>query len=424
VNALLAVAVLSLMLPIRTETALVLVRPFEFLIALGLLGWPLIAARRGVHVPVGLLLLLPYFLWHVASATVGGQQNTAREALQVVVVTLFAFLLAQEAPRLDMTRLSRRLLLGMAAIAAGTILWHIAHGYWVGWKQLPDPRLAFVFLPVLLAGLILFAEGRRRRTLQFVWAGMFPLLVMSGERKALVIYLILTALLFARGRLALIAPALVAAFVGLVLLSTVVENPYLQKQIRTLVEPAGTGNYQYVLSTGDYLPGDTPSDVQRAFARHNSRQMFAEHPLFGVGTNQYIEIVDETYPNLPKELGLEIHGEFQRILTENGLVGLSLYLLVWVAAWARLSRVLRGAVDHGRLTRTQARVLPLLLFIPFALFVGTEASGTRAFVGVIVVSLLPELVGGALARAPRPVPLRFGLPDRPSPAVPVAGGAS
>ena len=165
-----------------------------------------------------------------------------------------------------------------------------------GLEAAPDLRLAFVFLPVVLAGLILFAEGRRRRTLHFVWAGMFPLLVMSGERKALVIYLILTALIFARGRLALIAPALAAAFVGLVLLSTVVENPYLQKQIRTLVEPAGSGNYEYVLATGRYLPGDTPSDVQRAFARHVSRQMFAEHPLFGVGTNQYLEIVDETFP--------------------------------------------------------------------------------------------------------------------------------
>jgi hypothetical protein len=204
----------------------------------------------------------------------------------------------------------------------------------------------------------------------------------------------------------------------------VVENPYLQKQIRTLVEPAGSGNFEYVLATGDYLPGDTPSDVQRAFARHNSRQMFAEHPLFGVGTNQYIEIVDETYPNLPQELGLEIHGEFQRILTENGLVGLSFYLLVWAAAWARLARVLRGAVDRGRLTRTQARVLPLLLFLPLALFVGTEASGTRAFVGVIIISLLPELVSGALARASQPVPLRTGFAARPSPAVPVAGGAS
>ncbi len=421
-NALLAAAVLSLMLPIRVETGLILMRPFEFLIAIGMLGWPLIAARRGVGVPGGLLLLLPYLTWHVASASVGGPRNTAREALQVFVVTMFAFLLAQEAPRLDLKRFSRRLVLGMAGIAAGTILWHIAHGYWVGWKQIPDPRLVFVFLPLLLAGLILFAESERRRALLFVWAGMLPLLVMSGERKALVIYLILTALVFARGRLALIVPALAAAFVGLLLLSTVVENPYLQKQIRTLVEPGGTGNYEYVLATGRYLPGDTPSDVQRAFALHVSSQMFAEHPLLGVGTNQYEAFVDETYPNAPQELRLEIHGEFQRILTENGLVGFSLYMLIWAAAWARLARVLRRAFDRGRLTSAQVRVLPLLLFIPLALFVGTEASGTRAFVGVIVISLLPELVSGALAGDRRPVLLRSAAAARPMPAFHLAGG--
>jgi hypothetical protein len=424
VNALLALAVLSLMLPIRMETGFILVRPFEFLIALGMLGWPLIAARRGVRVPTGLLLLLPYFLWHVASATVGGPRNGAREGLQVLVVIFFAFLLAQEAPRLDVTRLSRRLLLGMAAIAAGTILWHIAHGYWVGWKEIPDPRLVFVFLPLLLAGLILFAEAEKRRRLHFVWAGMLPLLVMSGERKALVIYLILSVLLFARGQLALIAPGLAAAFAALLLLSTVVENPYLQKQIRTLVDPGGTGNYEYVLATGQYLPGDTPSDAQRAFSLHVSSQMLAEHPLLGVGTNQYEEIVRETYPTAPKELLLAIHGEFQRILTENGLVGFSLYVLIWTAAWVRLRDALRRALARGRLTGAQARVLPLLLFIPLALFVGTEASGTRAFIGVIVISLLPELVSGAFAQARTPIPLRSGLPARPKPAFQPAGGAS
>jgi hypothetical protein len=424
VSALLTIAVLSLMLPLRMETGLMLMRPFEFLIALGMLGWPLIAARRGVRVPAGLLVLLPYFLWHVASATVGGPRNTAREGLQVLVVTLFAFLLVQEAPRLDAKRLAGRLLLGIAAIAAGTILWHVAHGYWVGWKQLPDPRLAFVFLPPVVAGLILFADAPTRRTLHVVWVGIFPLLLMSGERKALVIYLILTALLFARDRLALIAPAVAAAFVGLLLLSTVVENPYLQRQIRTLVEPGGTGNYEYVLATGRYPPGDTPSDVQRAFSLHVSRQLFAEHPLAGVGTNQYEVIVGETYPNAPQELRLEIHGEFQRILTENGLVGFSLYVLIWAAAWARLSRVLRGALARGRLTRTQLRVLPLLLFIPLALFVGTEASGSRAFVGAIVISLLPELVSGALARARQPLVLRSGFAVRPASAFHLAGEAS
>lgn len=423
-NALLAVAVLSLMLPIRMETGLILVRPFEFLVALGMLGWPLIAARRGVRVPTGLLLLLPYLTWHVLSATVGGPRNTVREALQVFVVTMFAFLVAQEAPRLDMKRFSWRLLLGIAAIALGTIVWHIAHGYSVGWKQVPDPRLSFVFLPLVLAGLILFAEAERRRRLHFVWVPLFPVLLMSGERKALVIYLILSALLFARGRLALIVPALAAAFVGLLLLSTVVENPHLQRQIRTLVDPGGTGNYQYVLATGRYLPGDTPSDVQRAFALHRSSQMFAEHPLLGVGTNQYEAMIRETYPNAPGDMQLAIHGEFQRILTENGLVGFSLYVLIWAAAWVRLRDGLRRALARGRLTGAQARVLPLLLFIPLALFVGTEASGTRSFIGVIIISLLPELVSGAVAQARMPMPLRSGLPAHPNQAFQLAGAAS
>jgi hypothetical protein len=70
-------------------------------------------------------------------------------------------------------------------------------------------------------------------------------------------------------------------------------------------------------------------------------------------------------------------------------------------------------------------VLPLLLFIPIALFVGTEASGSRAFIGVIVISLLPELVAGALARAvPRPVRLRSAFPQQRLPALPLAEGAS
>jgi hypothetical protein len=424
VSALLTIAVLSLMLPLRMETGLMLVRPFEFLIVLGMLGWPLVAARRGVRVPVGLLVLLPYLLWHVASATVGGPRNTAREALQAIVVAMFAFLLAQEAPRLNVKRFSRRLAVGVAAIALGTVAWHVAHGYWVGWKQLPDARLSFVFLPLVLAGLILFADVGRRRRLYFVWAGMFPVLLMSGERKALVIYLILSALLFARGRLALIVPALATAFVGLLLLSTIVENPYLQRQIHTLVEPGGTGNYEYVLATGRYLPGDTPSDVQRAFALHVSSDLFTAHPLFGVGTNQYEAIVGETYPNAPEDMRLSIHGEFQRILTENGLLGFSLYALVWVIAWARLARVLRSRLERGRLTRAQARVLPLVLFIPLALFIGTEASGTRAFIGLIAISLLPELVSGALARARRPVFVRSDLAACPPRAFHLAGQAS
>ena len=98
-----------------------------------------------------------------------------------------------------------------------------------------------------------------------------------------------------------------------------------------------------MLATGRYLPGDTPSDVQRAFALHVSSQMFAEHPLIGVGTNQYEAIVGETYPNAPEDMRLgdprRVPADPDRKRTGRFL----LYALIWAAAWVRLSRVLRGA---------------------------------------------------------------------------------
>ena len=116
----------------------------------------------------------------------------------------------------------------------------------------------------------------------------------------------------------------------------------------------------------------------------------------GVGTNQFKNIIDTEFRSLPDELRLGIHGEFQRILTENGIIGLSLYLLIWAAAWFRLSRVLSSALFHGLIGAAQARLLPLVILVPCAFYVGTEASGTRAFVTLILVSLLPELTGHGL----------------------------
>lgn len=393
-NFLLPLAILSLMVPVRLETGLALMRPFEGLVVLmlfvGLSRW------RGLRVPHGLMLLVPALSLHVVLAGAGGASVILREALQVGAVAIFAFILAQEAPRLDMQRLMRGLLWGMLAIIAYTIIWHLINGYWVGWKRLNDTKFAFVFLPPLLAGFILFARPEKRLRLWMAWAGLAAILLMSGERKALVIYLFLTALLLARGRLALILPAAVAGFAGLFALSTVIDNPYLQQQIRTLVDPTSTGNYEYVLITGQYAPDDTPSNAQRAFAYALSGKFFKEHPILGVGTNQYTAILDQMFPTLPDTMKLGIHGEFQRTLTENGLLGLGFYLLIWAVAWLRFSRMLHHAVRLGRLSISQARVVPPLIFVPMALFLGTEAPGTRAFVGIILISLLPELARGVL----------------------------
>ncbi|MER8439468.1 hypothetical protein NKH36_06830 [Mesorhizobium sp. M1312] len=388
---LLTFAILSLFLPIRLETGLVLLRPFELITLLALVIGLATGRWRKLAFSAGFLLLLPFLGWHMVSAFSVDAENGLRELLQMSAVGAFAFAFAQEASRVDTHKTVNILLFGMVLILAYTITWHVAHGYLVGWKHLFDPRLVFTFVPIALAGLLLFENRAKRRTLWFVWAGILPLLVLSGERKAFLIYLFLTAALLMRGRLAAMVPAIAAGFVGLFTLSIMVGNAYVEKQLQTIVNPLSMGQHEYLAATGKYAPGDTPSNVQRAFAFTLSRQLISEHPLVGVGTNQFNNIIDTDFSGLPDELRLGIHGEFQRILTENGIIGLSLYILIWIAAWFRLSRTLSWALSHGLIGAAQARLLPLVLLVPCAFYVGTEASGTRAFVTLILVSLLPEL---------------------------------
>ncbi|PAQ10891.1 O-antigen ligase family protein [Mesorhizobium temperatum] len=388
---LLTFAVLSLFLPIRLETDLVLLRPFELIALLTLLIGLATGRWRRLAFSAGFLLLLPFLGWHMVSAFSVDAENGLRELLQMSAVGAFAFALAQEASRVDTHKAVNILLFGMVLILAYTITWHVAHGYLVGWKHLFDPKLAFSFVPIALAGLLIFSNRAKRRTLWLAWAGILPLLVLSGERKALLIYLFLTAALLMRGRLAAIVPAIAVGFVGLFVLATTVENSYVGKQLQTILHPLSMGQHEYLAATGKYAPGDTPSNVQRAFAFTLSRQLISEHPLVGVGTNQFKNIIETDFSGLPDELRLAIHGEFQRILTENGIIGLSLYVLIWIAAWFRLSRTLSWALSHGLIGAAQARVLPLVLLVPCAFYVGTEASGTRAFVTLSLVSLLPEL---------------------------------
>ena len=388
---LLALAVLSLFLPVKFDTGIVVLRPFEFLALFALVASLAPRGSRIILIPTGFLLLLPFFGWHVFSAFSGGGINGLRELLQILAVSAFALALAQESGRLNPHKFARILLFGMTIILAYSIGWHLANGYWTGWKRLVEPRLSFAFLPVVLACLILFAKPGNRRTLWLAWAALFPVLVFSGERKALIIQLLLTAALLARGRLAAMIPAAIAVFAGLTILSTLIDDPYMLRQLRGVVDPLSTGQYEYLIATGQYAPGDSPSNVQRAFALKLSSDLLAEHPLLGVGTNQYSNFVNTEFGYLPEVLRLGIHGEFLRVLTENGMIGFGLYLLVWIAAWVRFRRVLRWALHSRLIQPLHARLLPIVLFVPAALFVGTEAAGTRSFVTLILISLLPEL---------------------------------
>jgi uncharacterized membrane protein len=388
---LLGFAILSLFTPFKIATGLVQIRPFDALTGLALA----VAFMRGrifprEGPPLGLLILLPYFAWHVLSALSVDLSNGAREGLQLVTVAAFAWALTLAIDEVDFNRIGRLLLVGMVVITAWSISWHIANGYWSGWKRLLDPKATFTFMPLLFGFMIVAREGVRRGFHWFGWCFLGSVILASGERKALIIYALLSAALIARGRLLSSLYVIGGAFAMLVVLSGIIEDPYLSRQIRSVVDPFDSGDFSSAIATGEARQGDTRSNAQRGFALALAGDLIAQHMLFGVGTNEYERIVQQRYAYLPEFLRAGIHGEFLRILTENGLIGLLSYLAVWLVAWYRTHAVLRAQADADVLTTAQAALLQIVAFVPCLLYVSFEASGTHSIVVLTFISLLPE----------------------------------
>ena len=350
-TALTALAVLSLFTPFRVSLPLVHVRPFDALAFL-MLGWCFARGRvfpRG-GLPTGLVLLLPYFTWHVMSALGAGVDNGLREAMQIATVLAFTWAAAISLDEYDYRRLGTWLAVGMAVITLYSIGWHVANGYWTGWKRLVDPKATFTFLPLVLGCIIVAAAGSRRTWLWLGWAVLGVVILCSGERKGLVVYAVASAGILARGRIMPFVVVGAAAVAALAVLPAVIDDPYLARQIGSVANPLEAGDFSTALATGEAAQGDSRSNAQRGFAASLARSLIETNLLFGVGTNQYERIVQQRFAYVPEFLQNGIHGEFLRVLTENGLVGLLAYLAVWGVALVRARAVLAAAVQLGQLS--------------------------------------------------------------------------
>jgi hypothetical protein len=415
VTVLTALAVLSLFTPFRVSLPLVYLRPFDA-IAFLMVGFCFVRGRvfprRGL--PPGLVMLLPYFTWHVLSALTASINNGLREALQIATVMAFTWAVVVTLDDYDYRRLVRLLIVGMALITLYSVGWHIAHGYWTGWKRLVDPKATFTFLPLALASVIVTRVRDRRTWLWIGWAVLGVVVLCSGERKGLIVYSVLSAGILARGRVLPFVLVTVAAITALTVLSGLIDDPYLARQVRSVANPLDSGDYSTALATGEAAEGDSRSNAQRGFAASLAGTLIENNLLFGVGTNQYERIIAEQFAYVPEFLRLGIHGEFLRVLTENGLVGLLAYLAVWGVSLVRMRAVLGAAVRQAQLSRSQMALLQLAAFVPCLVYVSFEASGTHSLVVLFFISIYADMAAVWLAPPRRAfrLPLRSG--PRPS----------
>ena len=156
-TAILSILVLSLFLHARYETPFYIIRIFDLLSIL-IFFYAFISKNKEVEqkISVGFFYLFPFFIIHFLSASAVDAATFIKEFLQVMLFTAFAFILSHFITKIDCKKLIINLLLGSIFIMFFIIFWHWTNGYWVGWKQLPDSRIIFTVLALLIFTYLFF----------------------------------------------------------------------------------------------------------------------------------------------------------------------------------------------------------------------------------------------------------------------------
>lgn len=393
-NLILSVIFLSLFVTIRFETGFILIRPFD-LICLIVFPFVLLLRGRQEEISKGFFYLLPFLIIHILSASIVGINNLIRELLQILIILIFAFTLSTFKTRIDCQKTFNISFLGSLIILFAVIWWHYSYGIWArGWKQLPDSKAIFTIITILTFIYIIFFKKKKINDLVILLFILLPILLLSGERKALLIFIFLLVLKYSPGFSIKTVFMLFLIYFFLIILSVIIENPYLYEKINTTLNIMQTGNINYFLSTGFMTENDTISNLQRAFSFRVSKEYFIDNPIFGVGTNNYKIMVFEQYPQIVEyrsgALAHGIHGEFQRVLVENGLIGLIVYFMIWYKSWHRSKIILNEVLQFGKINKTQLNFCLYGIYLSIALFVGTEASSTKSFIFLAIIALLPD----------------------------------
>ena len=391
---LLFLAFCSIFTGLEVDAPFIVMRPFD-LVCLVVAPLLVCSALLEHRLPrsTGFLLIAAFMLANAAFAFTLGAKNGIRESVQSVELIFLAALLAIYRNMLDWRRMGRWFAVAAVLITVYNIYWHVSNGFMVGWKRLDEPKLLFSYAPPVIFALML---QRQKAGLgaYAILVLLTVLLVFSGERKAQLALMVHMAILCAIGFTRIWVYVLGALAAVPLLWALVLSDPYLQRQFQSVVE-LGSEQAFTLAEMVDERSGVTQSNGQRLFALEVSEILIAENPLFGVGTNGYQPIVKANYPMLPPHYLLNIHNEFQRILVENGLVGLMLYLLPWLRTLAMAARI-------GGEQGIRALGIYAIFYVVFFLQCFFEGSGNEAFLAFLMMALMPDFFRLRAGRARSP----------------------
>ena len=317
--------------------------------------------------------LLAFVTMHVASAFRLGSDNGLREMAEAVMVFAFVLAFALRYSRASIYRFYLLFAPMAAAVMIYNIGWHVQQGYYFMWKRLYNPKALFDLLPLMITGWLLTRQKFPVVLACVLMVGAGGIILLSGERKAYIAFIIAIALMLNPRNAGSYLVPVVAGF--LVYLGvTLSGTPYLLRQVQTLLAVVGIGP----------MP-DSISSAERAWQLHLGLLFLHQNPLFGVGTNGFLRLSQRLYSASDfAEIG--IHGEALRVLVEDGMLGLGVYLAFVLASAAQLfSPTLRAGRTSGE---QRVAVLWFLSMLVYTSFEGSNLlvmamQYTMGFVGKI-----------------------------------------
>jgi len=398
---LMAIGIISLFSGIELKTPIAILRPFDLIVVLlFILRLNITRNHTRIIFPKGLLLVLPFLLLHIVSAFGLDLKNGMRELLQVGLLFLFGLILIYQlrfATTEEVKKLVNWILIGLIFVTLYNIGWHIANGFYVGWKRLDDPKYTFTFLPLLLGFMFIVYKPKSINLYWLLWGAFGVIIFFSGERKALLIYLLLSAVLFSKGKIQYVLLLSFVSFFAIALLSTFVTGDYLSRQLQTVTSPLEG----QALTLEDMEAGEMPrsmSNAQRDFAFSTGLELLQKSPFIGIGTNVYTIIVQEQFYYLPEFLTIGIHNEFFRVLVENGILGFFLFTMIWMASFYRSRSYLIEYGERIDIDFDKSKMLLIVVFSPLLISTVFEASGSQAMLILLFVSILPEIILYAMSK--------------------------
>ena len=386
-----AILFLALFSNIRYEASFAIIRLFDVLSILFFIYISKIQ-NNYQNKDNGMKVLLPFFIIHIILSYKLGAVYVGKEFLQMSIVLSFLYIIFKSRKMVNFEILLKYLLFVSLLAITCTILWHLYNGVNFGWKQLPDTRIAYTFFTLLF--FIYFKIYNNEKSLKFFFYSIILLIILliSGERKAITIFIFLFSLNYFRGFG--VKFLIILAFIYFILSISVsnISNVYVQNKINSMINIINIGNVNYEADAQNISENENWSNVTRSFSIIVSKEIFLKNPFFGIGTNKYLPYLNENYYYLPQPMKLGIHGEFQRVLAENGMIGLLLYLLIWVKSWYRLKVKFDNLIKLDLISSNKSQYLLYSIYISIIFYVGTEASSLRSFILIGLIAILPDLI--------------------------------